>query len=696
LIEQRAAHVGDQHLDELALLVGGHLLPHIHERLLGVGDRIVALAGRRPEELAGQALAHLRAAGERRRQRVAVGVGAREVVGELRAVGDGRVRLRVHGGQRPVRAQVAVGEGAAHRPRRTLRAHAVEHLEREPDLIDGGVAVGAGCVGRVNVVAIAGRLRRIGRGRNDLDVQRLRIRKLHARDPAHDRDAAQDRRGLLGVREDRKESRLVEDAEALGQVRVRGRARRRHAVDRRQRAVDDAPGRVQQLADRPRRPLHDLVDELPGLGVHRRAHRRRELRVHGGVLGRLRDAVDAQPLAHDAHHAIAPGLRRQQATHLRLTDVRRPQAARRRHVEQRLIGRRPRDEVRQVAGQLLRRQRDGAGAAAAQRCDVEEPDRLQDPARDQVDALVVGTGAVRARVVQRDQVGRLLGRHRAAERLRAERRDERLRASFASRGRVRARRERRELVRGARFRHHRLGRVVQRLGHDRVDPLRVVEGEAAALPRIGREVVRRARRHRGSQQRLHRGVVLGVGHAPDAGRQQHRAPRHGEARAHRARPGARAVATAAVSVAVHRVDARVRAQHLSRGRAPAGAGVTDRSGRARGTARAAVERVVHRVHARARRTLRFAHVAAAALAHVVAAHLPRRALRAAAAAVVLVRHDVVAADDAVPRTHGAREAVAALARRAARAVVAAGATVVVVPAQVLADPRALHLEAFAA
>src|SRR5207344_2662108 len=50
LVEHRAAHVGDQHLDELALLIGRHLLPRVDEGLLGVDDGIVAAPRRRAEE----------------------------------------------------------------------------------------------------------------------------------------------------------------------------------------------------------------------------------------------------------------------------------------------------------------------------------------------------------------------------------------------------------------------------------------------------------------------------------------------------------------------------------------------------------------------------------------------------------------------------------------------------------------------
>ena len=79
----------------------------------------------------------------------------------------------------------------------------------------------------------------------------------------------------------------------------------------------------------------------------------------------------------------------------------------------------------------------------------------------------------------------------------------------------------------ARLGHQRLRGVVERLGQHRIDPLRVVQREAADLARVGREV--RARRLRRAEQRLHGGVVLGVGQAADARRQQHRAARHDDA-----------------------------------------------------------------------------------------------------------------------------------------------------------------------
>ena len=257
------------------------------------------------------------------------------------------------------------------------------------------VAGGARGVGGVDRKAIARRLRRIGDRRHDDDVQRRRIGQVHAGDPAHDRDAAQNGRGLLRVREHRQERRLVQDPEALRQHRMRAGPRRRDAVDRRQRAVDDAPVRAQQLVDRPGRVHHDLVDELLRLGVHRRARRRREPRVDRVVLRGVGDAIDPEPLAHDAHHAIAAGLQPQQAAHLRLARIRGGEPAARAHVDQGLVRRPAADHEREVGRQLVVAELDRRrGGPVAQRGDVEEADRLKHPARHQVDAVVVGARAV--------------------------------------------------------------------------------------------------------------------------------------------------------------------------------------------------------------------------------------------------------------------------------------------------------------
>lgn len=71
------------------------------------------------------------------------------------------------------------------------------------------------------------------------------------------------------------------------------------------------------------------------------------------------------------------------------------------------------------------------------------------------------------------------------------------------------------------------------------------------------------------------------------------------------------------------------------------------------------------------------------------------ALHVAPAAVVLVGLEICTLRGAVPGAGGAGQAGAVLARGAAGALVPARSAVQVVPVEVFADPRALHLEAVA-
>ena len=220
------------------------------------------------------------------------------------------------------------------------------------------------------------------------------IGHLDAGDPAHDRHAAKDRRRLLRVREHRQERGLVQDAEALGQHRVRGRARRRHAVDRRERAVDDAPVRAQELADRPGRVLDDLVDELLASRCPSTSARRREVACRSSCPWRSRRCGRRRATrARRAPCDRLPAVVAEQPAHLRLAPVGRRQGRRAvRRVEQRLdrAVRRATRYERLLASSSLRQRDRAAAGRRAERRDVEEPGRLQDAARDQVDAVVVG------------------------------------------------------------------------------------------------------------------------------------------------------------------------------------------------------------------------------------------------------------------------------------------------------------------
>ena len=200
----------------------------------------------------------------------------------------------------------------------------------------------------VHVEQRPGRLRigRIGRRRRrDRDVERRGIGHRDAGDPAHDRHAAQHRRRGAGVRVDRREGALVQDADAgpalgAGQRRLAGAAG--HAVelrvvagdrarrDRRGR-IDDRPAGAQELVDGAGLVLQHLVDEAGGLVVHhRRRVQRGVVRIPVRVLGDLPDRVDAQPLAHQANQPRRRARGGEQPPGLRLEHRRATRARRRR------------------------------------------------------------------------------------------------------------------------------------------------------------------------------------------------------------------------------------------------------------------------------------------------------------------------------------------------------------------------------
>ena len=189
---------------------------------------------------------------------------------------------------------------------------------------------------------------------------------------------------------------------------------------------------------------------------------------------------------------------------------------------------------------------------------------------------------------------------------------------------------------------------------------------------------------RRSEQRLDGGVVLGVGHAPDARRQQHRAARHADAGAVRARAVAGLIAAAAVVVAgswCRRTCCCTTSAPRPSSRRRRRCTPTRRDTRCR---TAAVERVAHRSSTQAPSAHWVSPAAAARLARVVAAHLPARAHRRAAAAVARVGEDTqvaVAGEQA-----SAALALARLAGLAGAAGVAARAAVLLIRV------RSLHSE----
>ena len=109
----------------------------------------------------------------------------------------------------------------------------------------------------------------------------------------------------------------------------------------------------------------------------------------------------------------------QQAAHLRLARVGRREAATVLMSSSVWSGGPPGDQEREVGRPALRCVSVTVAAAvpSPERCDVEEPGRLQNAARDQIDAFVVGARAGRAGVVERHEVRHLRRRDRASESL---------------------------------------------------------------------------------------------------------------------------------------------------------------------------------------------------------------------------------------------------------------------------------------
>ena len=81
-----------------------------------------------------------------------------------------------------------------------IRPHAVVVLERESERIDDVVTPGADRVADVDVVALARGHRRVGRGRDHLDVERRGRVEPHARHALGDGDTAEDRMALVRQR----------------------------------------------------------------------------------------------------------------------------------------------------------------------------------------------------------------------------------------------------------------------------------------------------------------------------------------------------------------------------------------------------------------------------------------------------------------------------------------------------------------
>ena len=225
-------------------------------------------------------------------------------------------------------------------------------------------------VGGVHGVELARGLRhvRIGDGRDDVDVELGGVGQIEARQPAHHRDAAPDGVRSGGGREQRQKRPLVQDPDAgaarrsVELIATTGRPDRREpvvvgvvgadllgggAVDR----VDDTSTPRPAAPAACRRRLEHLVDEADRLGRHGVVVSA-ERRVDVAVLVELGDAVDPQPLAHHAHQPRASASVVQQAPQVLLAAVR--GGHRVDVVEQLLVGRIRRHQVRQEAGGLVR------------------------------------------------------------------------------------------------------------------------------------------------------------------------------------------------------------------------------------------------------------------------------------------------------------------------------------------------------
>ncbi len=280
-------------------------------------------------------------------------------------------------------------------------ADAVELLEAEADRIHQRVAAAAGDQLAVRGVALAGGQRRIERRRLRVHAGRRRGQRLAQEALAHQL-AAVDRRRRVGAGVDRQHRAAGEQPAAPGgvdraeAVAVDG-ARRRQAVELGERAVDERGGAGEQRRQRAA-ALHHAGDPLAQLLGHRRAHRRRQLGVGHRILRHRRQALDVEPLAGEPIERRAGPRRRQHPPRVGGDHRRVAQLVGRGGLPQLVVGRRRPQEVRQLAGDLVRGQRVGAvGRGLADLAAVQERRRLQEAADHQRHAAGVGRGALERR-----------------------------------------------------------------------------------------------------------------------------------------------------------------------------------------------------------------------------------------------------------------------------------------------------------
>src|SRR6478736_4170424 len=139
--------------------------------------------------------------------------------------------------------------------------------------------------------------------------------------------------------------------------RMTATPRSTHAVDRGKRRIDHGPVGAQEVGDGSRRGFQYFAYEISRLLTHRVAHAGK-VRIDRGVLGRSRDAVDAEPLADQLDRVGLPGLGGKQSSDLGFAAVLRVERAGNGRIEQRVVGRAPGDRVAELGCDLVRGQGD--------------------------------------------------------------------------------------------------------------------------------------------------------------------------------------------------------------------------------------------------------------------------------------------------------------------------------------------------
>ena len=290
--------------------------------------------------------------------RIAPGGGAGHRVGEVlarHAVGDRAVVRQV------VDQRVGVGEIDAVQPPAGIDRQAVvlglvstegvEVLEGEPDRVDHVVAGAADLAlgGAVVVLAIRRRSHARHAGGDGHVGAGRRAAQLDAHELLQDEQAAQHRRRVVGVRVRRQELGLHQEAATpLGQIDLGPHVRdgRREPVDRRGVARHEHPCRRQQVAHRAAAREDDLGQEPPRLLGEVVPDRARP-RAAGAVLADAIEPRQIEPLRGEDQEAVGGARIGQHAIDLRRHVGDRGEPPPGRGVEQRRVGHRRPQQVRQ-------------------------------------------------------------------------------------------------------------------------------------------------------------------------------------------------------------------------------------------------------------------------------------------------------------------------------------------------------------